>query len=287
MSGKYVVEATRRVAGGVHLRPPINVSYQARTPHMGSLDTAPHRYLLSQPRPGRNRHLSSFLPALLVLGLAACRVAKQLVHDITDNCDDRHQFDHRWQESGDNYTQQNNRHHDGSCAGGEIEIAGTIGAAAFQTGAIYRDMPDRGDGAYSPVLRFPSWPRADPAGVLPLPVPLPMPLDAPEQGQSLDDLTAEDRTSLQSDPAPLMPHQPAPILAILAPVQPPRDQMPADVSPPIDQKPPILSPDLVQPRPALFPVPIQMPIQTPRHRTPRNQSLILLAPVIMPHMTAR
>jgi hypothetical protein len=200
-------------------------------------------------------------------------------------------------------------------------------------------------------------------------VPLPVPLDAPEQGQSPDDLTAEDRTSLRSDPAPLMPHQPAPILAILAPVPPPRDQMPADISPPINQKPPILSPDLVQPRPApllpmtavpmpaapvnqqapilestlpspsperqsrdepdlplpvepvhhlisepapnpdrdmrpalptlvptprqlmplpaLFPVPIQMPIQTPRHRSPRNQSLILLAPVIMPHMTAR
>jgi hypothetical protein len=45
VSGKYVVEATRRVAGGVHLRPPIDVSSQARTPHMGSLDTAPHRLL--------------------------------------------------------------------------------------------------------------------------------------------------------------------------------------------------------------------------------------------------
>ena len=154
---KYVVETARRVAGGVHLRPPIKVSYQARNPHMGSLDTAPPRYLLPRVRPAINQHLSGLLPALFVLGLAACRAAKDPVYGTIESCDDRRQFDHGWQENGGgHHIKQNYHHNDGSCDGGEVEIAGTIGAAAFQTGAIYRDMPDRGDGSYSPVLRFPS-----------------------------------------------------------------------------------------------------------------------------------
>ena len=250
---------------------------------MGSLDTAPPRYLLSRVWPAVNQNLSGLLPALFVLGLAACRATKDLIYGTIESCDDRRQFDDGWQENGGgHHKKQNYLHNDDSCDGGEVEIAGTIGAAAFQTGAIYRDMPDRGDGSYSPVLRFPSWLRADPAGGLPLPVPLPMPSDAPDQGYFPDDLIAEDRASLPSDPAPIVPRQPLPVPAILASGSPPRDHMPADISPPVDQKPPILSPDLVQPR-AVSPAPITV---VPLPATPVNQQaprIILQSPLPSPH----
>lgn len=75
--GKYVVEATRRVAGGVHLRPTIDVSNQARTPRMGSLDTAPPVYLWPWRRLIVPKYLFGLLPALLVMGLTACRAVQR------------------------------------------------------------------------------------------------------------------------------------------------------------------------------------------------------------------